>query len=144
MVKLRLQRIGRRNDPSFRVVAQDIRSAPSGKALEIVGFYNPRLKQQDIDTEKVKKWLSQGAQATDTVHNLLVSEGVIKSAKRDVVGQRSQQAEEAEQAGENKEAEEEAVAGEKKQKEGGSETEKDTKEKEAAEENDANKTEEEG
>jgi small subunit ribosomal protein S16 len=84
MVKIRLQRVGRRNKPSFRIVAQDSRTAPSGRVLEILGFYNPSLKQKNIKKDRLEYWLSQGAQTSDTVHNLLVSEGIIPGPKRNV------------------------------------------------------------
>lgn len=85
MVKLRLQRVGRRNDPSFRIVAQDSRVAPDSKVLEILGFYNPRLKQKGLKKDRIEYWLAHGAQTSGTVHNLLVSEGIIAGPKRNVV-----------------------------------------------------------
>lgn len=81
MLKLRLKRVGRRHDPSFRVVVTENTAPPKGKYLEAVGFYNARLKQIKLDAERIRHWLSVGAQPTDTVHNLLVKEGVVEGAK---------------------------------------------------------------
>ena len=81
MLKLRLKRVGRRHDPSFRVVVTENTAPPKGKYLEAVGFYNARLKQIKLDAERIRYWLSVGAQPTDTVHNLLIKEGVVEGAK---------------------------------------------------------------
>ena len=89
MIMVRLQRVGRKNDPSFRVVVVDRRRGPkSGKALEVVGSYNPRRGGAIIDAERVKYWLSVGAQVSITVHNLLVDQKVIASKKRDALPSR--------------------------------------------------------
>lgn len=81
MVKIRLARVGRKNDPSFRIVAQDHRVDPRGRYLEVLGHYNPRQKTKSFHKERLLHWLKQGAQPTPTVHNLLVSEGIIKASK---------------------------------------------------------------
>lgn len=81
MLKLRLKRVGRRHDPSFRVVITENTAPPKGKYLEAVGFYNARLKQIKLDAERIRHWLSVGAQPTDTVHNLLIKEGIMKGKK---------------------------------------------------------------
>ncbi len=84
MVRIRLSRVGRRNDPSFRIVVQDSRTDPVGRHLEIVGHISPRHKTVKLEKERILYWLQQGAQATASVHNLLVNEGVIKAPKRNV------------------------------------------------------------
>lgn len=81
MLKLRLKRVGRRHDPSFRVVVTENTTPPKGKYLEAVGFYNARLKQIKLDADRIRHWLSVGAQPTDTVHNLLIKEGVVEGTK---------------------------------------------------------------
>ena len=81
MLKLRLRRIGRKHDPSFRVVVTEATTPPKGKYLESVGFYNARLKQISLDKDRIKHWLSVGVQPTDTVHNLLIKEGIIEGKK---------------------------------------------------------------
>jgi len=86
MLKIRLQRIGRVHEPSFRLVLTDSKnSTKSGKFKEILGSYDPRKSIDSINGERVKHWLSKGAQATDTVHNLLITHGVIEGKKRNVL-----------------------------------------------------------
>lgn len=84
MLKLRLIRVGRRNDPYFRIVAQDIRRAPKGKYTELLGSYAPLQKKRTISKERVLYWLSKGAVPSDTLWNMLVSEGIIKGKKKPV------------------------------------------------------------
>lgn len=78
---LRFQRIGRRNDPAFRIVATEKRSKPKSGFLEILGSYHPKTKDTQLKQERILYWLSKGAQASETVHNLLVSKGVIQGKK---------------------------------------------------------------
>ncbi len=86
MLMMRLQRVGRRNDPSFRIVVTDKRTGPkSNKNVAILGSYNPKLDQVQLDKEEAKRWLSHGVQPSDTVHNILVSEGVINAKKINVL-----------------------------------------------------------
>lgn len=87
MLTIRLQRVGKRNSPAFRVVLTDSRRASkSGGFLEILGSYNPRHKGSRVfEKERITHWLSKGVQVSDTIHNLLVSEGVINALKRQVV-----------------------------------------------------------
>lgn len=74
---IRLQRVGRKNDPSFRVVVVDSKkAAQSGHALEVLGSHDARHDRTELKTERISYWLSVGAQASDTVHNLLVKKGV--------------------------------------------------------------------
>lgn len=82
MLKIRLQRIGRRHDPQFRVVVIDGRRGPkSGKFIEIVGSYNAKAGDVQLNKERITYWLSVGAQPSDTVHNFCVSEGIIDAKK---------------------------------------------------------------
>lgn len=78
---MRLTRIGRKHDPSFRVVVTESTKPAKGKYLASVGFYNPRLKQVKLDAERIREWLSKGVQPTDVVHNLLIKEGVTEGKK---------------------------------------------------------------
>jgi len=71
MVKLRLKRYGRKQQPSYRIVAMDSRNKRDGKAIEELGFYNPITNETSIDSTKILKRLKQGAQATRTVKNIL-------------------------------------------------------------------------
>lgn len=86
MLRIRLQRVGRKHESNFRVVLTDrLNSTKSGKVLEVLGNYDPRFNKPVINAERVKYWMSVGAQATDTVHNLLVSEKVITGKKKNVL-----------------------------------------------------------
>jgi len=82
MLTIRLIKTGRKNNTNFRVVLIEKTAAPrSGKALEILGNYNPYSKEINLKEERIKYWMSQGAKASETVHNLLVRKEVIKGVK---------------------------------------------------------------
>ena len=72
-VKLRLMRMGKKKQPTYRVVAADSRSPRNGRFIEIIGVYDPRQEPSvvRIDTDKAAHWISQGAQPTETVARLL-------------------------------------------------------------------------
>lgn len=81
MLKIRLQKIGKKNAPSYRVVLVEHTTSPQGKYIELLGTYNPRTKKKNFNKEKIGYWLSKGAQASPTVHNLLVDEKIIDREK---------------------------------------------------------------
>jgi len=83
MLKIRLQRVGKKHEPVFRVVVGKSQNGPkSGKFIEVLGSYDPRDKNANtLNKEKVVAWIAKGAQVSDTVHNLLVSEKVIDKKK---------------------------------------------------------------
>lgn len=86
MLKMRLQRIGRKNNPSYRVVVTDSRNAAQrGRNVDIVGSYEPKLGRFEIEADKVKDWMSKGVQVSDTVYNHLVSKKVIEGKKRNAL-----------------------------------------------------------
>lgn len=86
MLTIRLQRRGRKNDPSFRVLVLDSKQGPkTGKYLEMVGSYDARTNRVELQGERIKHWMSNGAQVSDTVHNLLISNGIIEGKKRNVL-----------------------------------------------------------
>jgi small subunit ribosomal protein S16 len=90
MLKIRLKRVGRKHDPSFRVVVtESTKGVKSNKYIEMLGSYDPRSDRKDIKADRAKYWIDNGAQASDTVHNLLVDAGVIKSKKINVLPQKS-------------------------------------------------------
>jgi small subunit ribosomal protein S16 len=90
MLKIRLKRVGRKHDPSYRVVLIDSHSGPkSGKINEILGFYDPRKDIKELKGEEIKAWISKGAQVSDTVHNILVGEKVIEGKKINVLPRKS-------------------------------------------------------
>lgn len=90
MLKIRLARIGRKNDPTFRVVVVDSHSGPkTGKHVEVLGNYNPKQKSLFLNGERIKHWISHGAQVSDTVHNLLIKENIIEGKKINVLPKKS-------------------------------------------------------
>lgn len=86
MLKIRMQRVGRINLPSYRVIVTEHTASPkAGKYVDKVGTYNPRTKERVLNEERIKYWLSVGAKPSDTVHNMLVSLGIIKGKKINVL-----------------------------------------------------------
>lgn len=83
MIKLRLRRMGAKKRPSYRIVAADSRSPRDGRFIEAVGFYDPLTTPATITLkeDRVKHWLSVGAQPTDTVMGLFVRQGVVEKTK---------------------------------------------------------------
>ena len=84
MLSIRLQRVGTKNAPAFRVVVMPKHRDPYGKVNEILGHYNPRLKPRELNLEvdRIKHWIDNGAEVTNTVWNLLVEEKVVEGKKR--------------------------------------------------------------
>jgi len=79
-VKIRLKRMGAKKAPFYRVVVADSRYPRDGRFIEEIGYYNPMKEPAEIviDNEKAKKWISNGAQPTDTVRSLLKKNGAIQ------------------------------------------------------------------
>ena len=77
-VKIRLMRVGKKKQPTYRVVVADGRSPRDGRYIEIIGHYQPRQEPSgfSIDDTKVIDWLNKGAQPTEQVHKLLVGAGI--------------------------------------------------------------------
>lgn len=82
MLRIRLTRRGRRNQPHFRVVLAEHYRPIKGRFIEILGSYNPRSKELVVKEERVRHWLSLGAKASPTVNNLLVERKIIKAQKQ--------------------------------------------------------------
>ncbi|MEN9880975.1 MAG: hypothetical protein RLZZ308_158 [Candidatus Parcubacteria bacterium] len=90
MLKIRLQRTGRKNDPYFRlIVTESILKPKTTQFAEILGTYNVKAGIFEAKADRVKHWISVGAQVTDTVHNLLVSKGIIEGTKRNALPRKS-------------------------------------------------------
>jgi small subunit ribosomal protein S16 len=81
MLMIRFQRVGRRNDPAFRIVVVEKRSKPKSSGIEILGSHHPKTKRTMLKNERILYWLSRGARASATVHNLLIAKGVLKGKK---------------------------------------------------------------
>lgn len=90
MLKMRLQRTGRKNNPSYRVVVTDSRNAAKrGRSVDLLGSYDPLKGRFQINAEKAKLWLSRGVQPSDTIYNFLVSEKIIEGKKKNVLSKKS-------------------------------------------------------
>jgi len=87
-VKLRLMRMGKTKQPTYRVVAADSRSPRDGRFIEVIGTYAPRQAEGKVTLkpERVTRWLSEGAQPTDRVRRLLVAEGILPQPVGDRAG----------------------------------------------------------
>jgi len=81
MLVIRLQRIGKKHQPSYRIVVVERRSNMAGPPVEDLGSYNVKEKKAHVNAERVRYWLGVGARPSDTMHNLFVREGVIEGKK---------------------------------------------------------------
>jgi len=87
---MRLQRVGRRNDPSYRIVVTDKRTGPkSNKHVAILGAYDPKRNHTQLDAKAATSWPAKGAQTSDTVHNILVAQKVVDARKINVLPHKS-------------------------------------------------------
>jgi small subunit ribosomal protein S16 len=87
---MRLQRVGRKNDPSFRVIlVESKRAAKTGNYQELLGSYDPRQDRVELKGDRIKHWMSMGATVSDTLHNLLVSQKIIEGKKINVLPRKS-------------------------------------------------------
>jgi small subunit ribosomal protein S16 len=86
MLKIKMSRVGKRKQPTFRLLVVEHQKDPWGTYIENVGHFNPRQKEttMQLNEERIKYWISVGAKPTDTVHNLLISAGIIEDKKRNV------------------------------------------------------------
>lgn len=90
MLMIRFQRIGRRNDPAFRIVVLEKTAGPkAGKYADLVGSYNPKTKAVTLKPERIREWIAKGAQVSPSLNNLLVKEGVLEGAKMPVVSKKN-------------------------------------------------------
>ncbi len=90
MLMMRLQRVGRKNDPSYRIVVTDKRtSTKSDSHVDRLGSYNPKMDHIQIDAAKAKEWLTKGVQPSDTVYNILVGQKIIEGRKRNALPRKS-------------------------------------------------------
>ena len=81
MLVIRLSRIGKKNKPMYRLIISEKARDPYGKALEILGSYNPYSKNLQAKKDRIEHWLSCGAQMSPTVNNLLIDQKVITGEK---------------------------------------------------------------
>ncbi|MFH1822944.1 MAG: 30S ribosomal protein S16 [Patescibacteria group bacterium] len=81
MLAIRLSRIGKKNKPMYRLIISEKAKDPYGRALEIFGSYNPHTKDLNVKADRIKYWLSKGAQMSVTVNNLLIEKELIEGKK---------------------------------------------------------------
>ena len=84
MLAIKLKRIGKKHQPSFRVIVSEKRSRLQGRYIDDLGWLNPLTKEFKINKELALRWIKQGAQPTESVHNLLVRVGVLSGPKKAV------------------------------------------------------------
>lgn len=86
MLTIRLRRVGRKNQPSYRIVINEKGRDPWGDVLETLGTYNPRRKPRELtlNVERIKYWLSKGAETSATVWNLFLDEKIVEGKKHSV------------------------------------------------------------
>jgi small subunit ribosomal protein S16 len=83
---IRFQRIGRTNDPAFRIVLlEKERAAKTGRITEQLGTYNPKSKAFKVDDARVKEWVGKGAQVSGSVKNLFITKGILEGKKVNVL-----------------------------------------------------------
>ncbi len=88
MLTIRLTRIGKKKQPAYRFIVSEKARDPWGKALEILGAYNPLTNPAtiSIERERVEYWISKGAQTSDTVRNIFIDQGILKGSKVKLAG----------------------------------------------------------
>lgn len=84
MIIIRLQKVGKKHTATFRVVVTQKTAGPRRKYLELLGNLNRKTKAVSLNKDRILYWISQGAQVSDSIHNLLVSQNIISSAKKPV------------------------------------------------------------
>lgn len=89
---IRFQRIGRTNDPAFRIVVlEKERAAKAGNIVELLGTYNPRSKALTLNEAHAKEWMAKGAQPTDSIRNLFITKGLLTGKKVNVLPKKTPQ-----------------------------------------------------
>jgi small subunit ribosomal protein S16 len=81
MLTLKLQRVGKKHQAFYRLVADEKRHKMGGNKVDYLGWYNPHTNKYEFKKERILHWLKNGAQKTDTVHNLLIKAGIISGKK---------------------------------------------------------------
>jgi small subunit ribosomal protein S16 len=90
MLMIRFQRIGRKNDASFRMAVLEKTAGPkAGKYVDLVGTYNPKTKQITYKADRIKDWITKGAQVSPSLKNLLIKNGVLEGSKSAVISKKN-------------------------------------------------------
>lgn len=82
MLSIRFNRTGKKNRATFRVVLQEKTQAPGRRHVELLGSYDPHSKEATLHGDRITYWIGEGAEVSDSVHNLLVREGVLRDGKK--------------------------------------------------------------
>lgn len=86
MLKIRLQRLGRKNDPHFKLIVTPSTYKPkTHKFIEDLGHYNAKAGKHEFKADRVKYWIGVGAQVSPTVHNFLVAQNLVEGKKKNVL-----------------------------------------------------------
>lgn len=81
MLAIKLKQIGKKKQHTFRVIVAEKRSKMGGTNVEDLGFWNPHTNKFELNKERVRYWIKNGAQPTDTVHNILITGKIIEGKK---------------------------------------------------------------
>lgn len=84
MIIIRLQKVGKKHTATYRVVLTEKTAGPRRKYLELLGNVNRKMKTASFNKDRILYWIGKGAQPSDSIHNLLVSQGIISGAKKPV------------------------------------------------------------
>ncbi len=82
MLRIRLQRRGKRGYATYRVVVADGHAPIKGKFIEDLGHYNPHTDEFSVEADAIKTWIAKGAHPSDTVHNLLITHKILTGEKK--------------------------------------------------------------
>ncbi|HLC64317.1 MAG TPA: 30S ribosomal protein S16, partial [Patescibacteria group bacterium] len=85
MLTIRFTRTGKKKQPQYRLIVSEKHKDPWGDYLELLGNYNPHTKEVNLKEDRIKHWLSVGAQTSNSVHNLLVKQGLIEGDRKKAV-----------------------------------------------------------
>ncbi|MFO7807368.1 MAG: 30S ribosomal protein S16 [Candidatus Moraniibacteriota bacterium] len=130
MLIIRYRRSGKRNKPHYKIVVAEKSSPVKGKFVELVGSYSPHSKEVSLKKERINYWVEKGAQCSDSVHNLLVSKGILKDSKRKInVPLKEESKQEQEEEVKEKSSEDEGGVDEKEKAESEDKTKKENEDK---------------
>ena len=111
MLTIRFSRIGKKNKPVYRIIISEKSKDPYGRALEILGFYNPHTKELKTKAERIKYWVSKGSSISPSVNNLLIEKNIIEGEKLKASKARKKKKGESSDEGAEKSVKEEKVEG---------------------------------
>lgn len=90
MLMIRFQRIGRTNDPAFRILVLEKTASPkAGTYTDLLGTYNPKTKALTIAADRLKEWMAKGAQVSPSLMNLLIAKKILEGKKTQVISKKN-------------------------------------------------------